>query len=212
MLLKTKNKFPKKRRIPFNTNQLKTITTMSLHHDKGNFWTKVRSSTNKISSSLANLSIRSEHDGDSPNSTLIHKALVSHYVSKNEQFPSWLGEEEPQQQQQQQSQRNNNYNSQPQQQESIRQPVQTQRIQPQQPSAGTSRFASRFANEQQSSPAPSRFASSSSSGNGSRFASNSSNGSGATPTRLKPERSDSSSGNAMKDRLKRNNYRNNFGV
>lgn len=178
---------------------------MSLHHDKGNFWTKVRSSTNKISSSLANLSIRSEHDGDSPNATLIHKALVNHYVSKNEQFPSWLGEEEPQQQQQQ-SQRNNNYNA-PVQQEPIRQPVQTQRIQPQQTSAGTSRFASRFANDQNTS-SPSRFAS----GNGSRFASNTSNGSGSTPSRMKPERSDSSSGNAMKDRLKRNNYRNNFGV
>ncbi|CAM9021975.1 unnamed protein product [Wickerhamomyces anomalus] len=101
---------------------------MSLHHDKGNFWTKVRSSTNKLSSSLANLSIRSEHDGDSPNSTLIHKALVNHYVSKNEQFPQWLGEEQENHQHHNHPQRAQPQNTA---QEQIRQPVQTQRFQPQ---------------------------------------------------------------------------------
>lgn len=187
---------------------------MSLHHDRGNFWTKVRSSTNKISSSLANLSIRSEHDGDSPNSTLIHKALVNHYVSKNEQFPQWLGEEQENHQHHNHPQR-----AQPQStaQEQNRQPVQTQRFQPQpqqqqqsqpqQGTPGTSRFASRFANDQ-NTRSPSRFATSGAdhgSNGGSRFA-----GSNTRPGH--PERSDSSSGSAMKDRLKRNNYRNNFGV
>jgi len=192
---------------------------MSVQHQDKGFWTKIRTSTNKISSSLANLSIRSESDGDSPNSTLIHKALMNHYVSKNEHFPSWLGEEEPQQHSQRQNHHHHqaqaqaNSTSAAQPQDQIRQPVQTQRIQTQQPGAGTSRFASRFSNDQVPSRSSSRFASASSTStgssadqqsNGSRFANN------ARPTG--PERSDSTSGSAMKDRLKRNNYRNNFGI
>ncbi|CCH44963.1 hypothetical protein BN7_4541 [Wickerhamomyces ciferrii] len=192
--------------------------------EKGTFWGKVRSSTNKISSSLANLSIRSEHDGDSVNSTLIHTALVNHYIKKNEQFPSWLGEEqhEPQQRQQQQQQQQQQSSQQSSVQEQIRQPVHTQRFQPQQShqQAGTSRFASRFQQEQQqqqqrqtnqSPQLSSRFGSSvDSSSAGSRFSGNSGNGHGLPGGG--PQRTDSSSGNAMKDRLKRNNYRSNFNV
>ncbi|CCH44960.1 hypothetical protein BN7_4537 [Wickerhamomyces ciferrii] len=188
--------------------------------EKGTFWGKVRSSTNKISSSLANLSIRSEHDGDSVNSTLIHTALVNHYIKKNEQFPSWLGEEQHEPQQQQQPQQSQQSSAQ----EQIRQPVYTQRFQPQQShqqQAGTSRFASRFQQQQQqqqqqrqtnqSPQLSSRFGSSvDSSSAGSRFSGNSGNGHGLPGGG--PQRTDSSSGNAMKDRLKRNNYRSNFNV
>lgn len=68
---------------------------------KNTFWSKVRSGTSKISSlstSLGNLSLRTEHDGDSINSTLIHKALVKHYRETGQSYPEWLGvspDEEP---------------------------------------------------------------------------------------------------------------------
>lgn len=56
----------------------------------------MKSSTKNISSSLANLSIKTEHDGDSPESTLIHKSIVHFYDEQqgSQGYPRWLGEEE----------------------------------------------------------------------------------------------------------------------
>lgn len=62
----------------------------------GNLWSKFRTSTKSLSSSLSHLSIKTEADGDTPTSTLVHKALVKYY--KNQQpftgFPGWLGHKE----------------------------------------------------------------------------------------------------------------------
>ncbi|CDR39986.1 CYFA0S04e01222g1_1 [Cyberlindnera fabianii] len=74
------------------------------HTGKSNLWSKMRSSTKQLSSSLAHLSLRTEHDGDSEESTLIHKALVAHYNKTGQPFPEWLGVSAQQQQQQQQEQ------------------------------------------------------------------------------------------------------------
>ncbi|KAG0671785.1 hypothetical protein C6P45_005050 [Maudiozyma exigua] len=64
--------------------------------DSGNFWNKFKTSTKSISSSFSHLSIKAETDGDSPTSTIVHKALVKYY--KNQEpftgFPSWLGHKE----------------------------------------------------------------------------------------------------------------------
>ncbi|AQZ13362.1 MSO1 (YNR049C) [Zygosaccharomyces parabailii] len=61
-----------------------------------NIWHKFRSSTKNLSSSFSGLSMKSESDGDTPNSTLVHKSLVKFY--KNQEpftgFPGWLGEKE----------------------------------------------------------------------------------------------------------------------
>lgn len=66
------------------------------HHSSGNLWHKFRSSTKSLSSSLSNLSVKNESDGDSPTSTVVHKALVRFY--KNQEpftgFPGWLGHKE----------------------------------------------------------------------------------------------------------------------
>lgn len=59
--------------------------------DKNNFWSKVKTSTKTITTSIGGLSLRSEHDGDSPESTLIHKALVRHYTEEGRGYPEWLG-------------------------------------------------------------------------------------------------------------------------
>ncbi|CAR28260.1 hypothetical protein ZYGR_0N07540 [Zygosaccharomyces rouxii] len=60
------------------------------------FWNKFRNSTKSLQSSLAGLSLKGESDGDSPNSTVVHKTLVKFY--KNQEpftgFPGWLGEKE----------------------------------------------------------------------------------------------------------------------
>ncbi|KAH3680332.1 hypothetical protein WICMUC_000399 [Wickerhamomyces mucosus] len=53
------------------------------------FWSKFKTSTSKIQG-LVKIK---EHDGDSIKSTIIHKALVQFYDSKNEDYPTWLGEE-----------------------------------------------------------------------------------------------------------------------
>lgn len=69
---------------------------MTAHQSSGNLWHKFRSSTKSLSSSLSNLSIKSETDGDTPTSTVVHKALVKFY--KNQEpftgFPGWLGHKE----------------------------------------------------------------------------------------------------------------------
>lgn len=60
------------------------------------FWNKFKYSTKSLQSSFAGLSLRSESDGDSPTSTVVHKTLVKFY--KNQEpftgFPGWLGEKE----------------------------------------------------------------------------------------------------------------------
>lgn len=64
--------------------------------DSGNFWNKFKTSTKSISSSFSQLSVKAETDGDTPTSTIVHKALVKYY--KNQEpftgFPSWLGHKE----------------------------------------------------------------------------------------------------------------------
>ncbi|CAB4255437.1 similar to Saccharomyces cerevisiae YNR049C MSO1 Probable component of the secretory vesicle docking complex, acts at a late step in secretion [Maudiozyma barnettii] len=68
----------------------------AVHGESGNFWNKFKTSTKSISSSFSQLSVKPELDGDSPTSTIVHKALVKHY--KNQEpftgFPSWLGHKE----------------------------------------------------------------------------------------------------------------------
>lgn len=63
------------------------------NQSSGGLWNKFRSSTKSLSSSLSNLSVRTETDGDSVTSTVVHKALVKFY--KEQQpftgFPGWLG-------------------------------------------------------------------------------------------------------------------------
>ncbi|CEP61077.1 Mso1p LALA0_S02e06216g [Lachancea lanzarotensis] len=60
------------------------------------FWNKVKSSTKSFSTSFAQLSIKQERDGDTPTSTVIHKALVKFYTHREpfEGFPDWLGHKE----------------------------------------------------------------------------------------------------------------------
>lgn len=66
------------------------------NQSSGSLWHKFRSSTKSLSSSLSNLSIKGESDGDSPTSTVVHKSLVRFY--KNQEpftgFPGWLGHKE----------------------------------------------------------------------------------------------------------------------
>lgn len=59
-----------------------------------NFWNKFKASTKSLSTSFAGLSVKEEKDGDTPDSTVVHKALVNFY-SRQEPFtgfPGWLGE------------------------------------------------------------------------------------------------------------------------
>lgn len=65
----------------------------STDQSSGKIWGKFKSSTKSLSSSFSHLSIRAEHDGDSPSSTLIHKALVQYYTKQEvfQGFPEWLG-------------------------------------------------------------------------------------------------------------------------
>lgn len=69
---------------------------MSAEHSSGGLWHKFRTSTKSLSSSLSNLSIKSESDGDSPTSTVVHKALVKFYKNQDPftGFPGWLGHKE----------------------------------------------------------------------------------------------------------------------
>ncbi|SMN21608.1 similar to Saccharomyces cerevisiae YNR049C MSO1 Probable component of the secretory vesicle docking complex, acts at a late step in secretion [Maudiozyma saulgeensis] len=64
--------------------------------ESGNFWNKFKTSTKSISSSFSQLSVKSEVDGDSPTSTIVHKALVKYYKHQEPftGFPSWLGHKE----------------------------------------------------------------------------------------------------------------------
>ncbi|SCU77520.1 LANO_0A00584g1_1 [Lachancea nothofagi CBS 11611] len=60
------------------------------------FWSKVKSSTKSFSSSFAQLSIKQERDGDTPTTTVVHKALVKFYSHQEpfQGFPDWLGHKE----------------------------------------------------------------------------------------------------------------------
>ncbi|QEU59524.1 Mso1 [Kluyveromyces lactis] len=66
---------------------------MSNSNGSGNLWSKVKSGTKSLSSSIQHLAVKTEHDGDTPNSTLVHKALVKYYSSQEpfQGFPAWLG-------------------------------------------------------------------------------------------------------------------------
>lgn len=60
------------------------------------FWGKVKTSTKSLSSSLSHLTEKTETDGDTEDSTVVHKALVKFYESRDPflGFPAWLGEKE----------------------------------------------------------------------------------------------------------------------
>ena len=60
------------------------------------FWGKVKTSTKSLSSSLSHLTEKTETDGDTEDSTVVHKALVKFYESQDPflGFPAWLGEKE----------------------------------------------------------------------------------------------------------------------
>ncbi|CAG89173.1 DEHA2F10692p [Debaryomyces hansenii CBS767] len=62
-----------------------------------NFLSKIKQNySNKfsnisLSSSIQNMSIHSDHDGNSEDDTLIHNAFVKYFDSKGEPYPEWLG-------------------------------------------------------------------------------------------------------------------------
>lgn len=62
-----------------------------------NFLSKIKENySNKfsnisLSSSIQNMSIHSDHDGNSEDDTLIHNAFVKYFDSKSEPYPEWLG-------------------------------------------------------------------------------------------------------------------------
>ncbi|CDO93384.1 unnamed protein product [Kluyveromyces dobzhanskii CBS 2104] len=66
---------------------------MSNSNGSNNLWSKVKSGTKSLSSSIQHLAVKTEHDGDTPTSTLVHKALVKHYSIQEpfQGFPAWLG-------------------------------------------------------------------------------------------------------------------------
>ncbi|CUM45331.1 uncharacterized protein AC631_00446 [Debaryomyces fabryi] len=62
-----------------------------------NFLSKIKQNySNKfsnlsLSSSIQNISIHSDHDGNSEDDTLIHNAFVKYFDGKGESYPEWLG-------------------------------------------------------------------------------------------------------------------------
>ncbi|CUS23414.1 LAQU0S09e04214g1_1 [Lachancea quebecensis] len=66
------------------------------YQKSGKFWSKVKSSTKSFSSSFSQLSLKQERDGDTPTSTVVHKALVKFYSTQEpfQGFPDWLGHKE----------------------------------------------------------------------------------------------------------------------
>lgn len=73
---------------------MSSTNSQSNFRSSGKLWTKVKSSTKSISTSFQNLSMKSEHDGDSVTTTVIHKALVKYYTKQEpfQGFPGWLGQ------------------------------------------------------------------------------------------------------------------------
>ncbi|CCK69771.1 Mso1p KNAG_0D00190 [Huiozyma naganishii CBS 8797] len=59
-------------------------------------WNKFRASTKSLSSSFSQLSTKSERDGDTPSTTIVHKAIVKFYEQQEpfQGFPGWLGHKE----------------------------------------------------------------------------------------------------------------------
>lgn len=176
-----------------------TVFTMS-EVSKHNFWSKVRSSTNKLSSSLANLSLRTEHDGDTPETTLVHKAIAKHFRESGQRYPEWLGVvDEPHQQRQQQQQ------SQSQQQEQPRGQQADGRRPSARPAASASfkDMYSRPATAQQPQPM-------SSSRPRMQWGASAPQMQTQSQPQLQPQGGDEPKSSQMRDRLKRNNYRSNF--
>ncbi|AAS50886.2 ABR115Cp [Eremothecium gossypii ATCC 10895] len=66
------------------------------NQNRNDIWNKLKSSTKSFSSSLTQLSTRNDRDGDTPTSTLVHKALLKHYKKREPfvGFPEWLGHTE----------------------------------------------------------------------------------------------------------------------
>ncbi|AGO10568.1 AaceriABR115Cp [[Ashbya] aceris (nom. inval.)] len=64
--------------------------------NRNDIWNKLKSSTKSFSSSLSQLSIRNDRDGDTPTTTLVHKALLKYYKKREPfvGFPEWLGHTE----------------------------------------------------------------------------------------------------------------------
>jgi hypothetical protein len=148
---------------------------MNNNKDKHTFWHKVKSSTKTITSTLGNLSLRTEHDGDTAESTLIHKALVRHYTEQGKGYPEWLGHVEEKQPVQSVHQQPDQ-----QQQQHQRTAIPSQRVEPNRYRRQNS-FKDIY-NQQ-------------------------------TPTstaQAQPTQAQNTARNAMKDRLKRNNYKSNF--
>ncbi|AET40438.1 Mso1p Ecym_6034 [Eremothecium cymbalariae DBVPG len=63
---------------------------------RSDIWNKFKSSTKSLSSSLSQLSIKAEKDGDTPTTTLIHRAFVKYYKKQEpfQGYPDWLGHTE----------------------------------------------------------------------------------------------------------------------
>ncbi|EDO18740.1 hypothetical protein Kpol_1028p13 [Vanderwaltozyma polyspora DSM 70294] len=66
---------------------------MSSNGGSENLWNKFTKSTKNISTSLSHLSIKTESDGSTIESTLVHKAMVNFYKNQEpfQGFPGWLG-------------------------------------------------------------------------------------------------------------------------
>lgn len=73
-----------------------SIMSSTSEHSSGGLWHKFRSSTKSLSSSLSNLSMKTESEGDTPTSTVVHKSLVKFYKHQEPftGFPGWLGHKE----------------------------------------------------------------------------------------------------------------------
>lgn len=158
-----------------------------------NLWSRVKSSTTKIHDIVSN----KEHDGDTPETTVIHKALVKYYDEQDLPYPEWLGQPVK-------SKEKSNKGAYSQQQDSLH--------------GTTTRFGRMNFNSDRSAPNPIQNITSTSEGShnndpGTRsaFRSNSStfrdlyNSGGAEQGNAKAVQ-----GDRMKERLRRNNYRNNF--
>lgn len=58
----------------------------SASSEQNNLWSRIKQSSKGFSASFSH-----DHDGDSETDTLIHKALVHFYDSRDEDYPNWLG-------------------------------------------------------------------------------------------------------------------------
>ncbi|CCE65785.1 hypothetical protein TPHA_0M02110 [Tetrapisispora phaffii CBS 4417] len=72
------------------------MSAYTSNSDSDNLWNKFTKSTKSISNSLSQLSVKSDSDGNSIETTLVHKALVKYYQNQQpfQGFPGWLGHKE----------------------------------------------------------------------------------------------------------------------